>query len=329
MRKFIHKIILLFSITNSFLIIFVYLYIKTDPYQDFGIHDNYSWKYFFQSLGDISTKKLVKNKKNYDSYIFGSSRTTGFYACYIQKKINKSNFFYYGNWNESIGGVYSKIDYINKSGNQIKNIFIILDTDYSFEGDGKAKDYDHYLITKTNKIKYLKDHFFAFFSKTSNLKILFGFKPKPKLFPNWTSDIKTNDVNHICSSFDFNSYGRKEILKSDSFKIDSLLINNFYNRQVQKKYLSPQISEIEFKMLQDIKSILTKNKTNYYIIIAPLYNQMKFNKLDSLKLVTVFAENIYDFSGVNEFTQNQYNYTDLKHFRDIISRQIIDSVLKK
>jgi len=329
MRKFIHKIILLFSIPISFFFIFIILYVKIDPYQDFGIHYNYSWKYFFQSLGDISTKKLVKSKNNYDSYIFGSSRSTGFYACYIQKKINKSNFFYYGNWNESIGGIYSKINYINKSGNQIKNIFIILDTDYSFENDGQVRDYDHYLLTKTNKIKYLKDHFFAFFSKWSNVKILFGFQPKSKLFPNWTSDTKTNDVNHVCMTFNSNSYGNNSILKTDSLNIDSLLKNKFYNRNNQNKYLPPQISEVEYKILQNIKSILNKNKTNYYIIIAPLYNQKKFNQSDSIKLADVFDNNIYDFSGVNKFTQNPYNYIDLKHFRDLISKQIIDSVLIK
>jgi hypothetical protein len=93
----------------------------------------------------------------------GSSRTSGFYSCYLQQKIKGSHFFLYANWNESIGGIYEKMKLIDQKDKPIKNIIILLETDFTFEDNGQVKIYDHYVLTHILKLKYLRTHFVIFF----------------------------------------------------------------------------------------------------------------------------------------------------------------------
>ena len=65
MKKYLYNLIKFFSFPLFVLIVIIFLYVKSDPFQDFGNYDNYSWKYHFQQLGDLSTKKLLNSKTNY------------------------------------------------------------------------------------------------------------------------------------------------------------------------------------------------------------------------------------------------------------------------
>src|ERR1041385_3175954 len=80
MKRFIVNTIIFLGILVLAVIPPTVLYIKRDVYCDFGNHKNYSWKYNFQGLGDISTKKLVHSTIPYNSFVFGSSRCVELYA---------------------------------------------------------------------------------------------------------------------------------------------------------------------------------------------------------------------------------------------------------
>ena len=177
------------------LLIPITIYIKRDVYSDFSPKENYSWKYSFQQLGDLSTKKLLTSTIDYNSFILGSSRTTSIYGCYLQTKIPNSIFFHYANWNETIGGIYRKLNLLDSLGYDLKNVVICLDTDHTFAFTGRPHYYDHYLLTDIPRRKYLISHFQQFFSHVSvdRLKILIGLPVQGDIFPNWQSDLRTND----------------------------------------------------------------------------------------------------------------------------------------
>jgi hypothetical protein len=301
-----------------------------DPYKDFKKQYNYSWKYFFQSLGDISTKKLLNSKLDYNTFIFGSSRTTGLFACYVQKKIKKSKVFHYANWNETIGGISEKIKLIDQLGYDIENIIIYIDTDYTFEGDGKCQPYDHYLLTHKQELEYQFSHFKGFFSDIKNLKILFGYNPSTGLFPNRTSDINTNDSYHNCSDSIINAYEHMVTTEDDKKKIDSMIkIGFMYNRPLTQEYKEKQISNNEIEYIKDIIRIKNKHNTKIYVVITPLYDQLKFDHKDFSLLQKYFGKSsIYDFSGINSYTNDPLNFPDRKHFVPSISKHILDSIIK-
>ncbi len=323
------------AFTSIPLVIFLFalaLYLKQDVYADFGPYKNYCWKYYFQQLGDISTKKLLNSPKQYNSFIFGSSRSTSVYACYLQNKIPNSVFFHYGNWNETIGGIYAKLKLVDSLGYDIDNVFIYFDTDYTFHGTGDCSPADHYLITKTTKWAYLMRHFKVFFTHLTSdkIKLLLGMKVEGRIYPNKLSDMQTNDFSHICTPQVVSDYGN--VLETDVHKrhIDSLKETGFlYPRTGKIVHKPKQISDHEKDMLFKMKSLFEKHSTSYQIVIAPIYDQLKFNRSDSTLLFNLFSGHIHDFSGVNEYTNNEYNFPDRKHFQPYVSKLIIDSVFQQ
>ena len=332
MKRFIIKTFLFSLFPAAIIAAALILYFNADVYEDFGKHQNYSWTYHFQQLGDIATKKLLHSNKKYNSFIFGSSRTIGVYACYLQTKIPNSIFFHYGNFQESIGGIYEKLKLIDSLGYSIDNAIIYFDTDFTFLKDGNCRPSDHYLLNHQSKMHYRIGHIETFFSviDLNKLKILVGQKPDEDIFPNWHSDLYTNDCNHQCSDSIIKSYSN--VLNSKEFirKMDSLKLIGFLHKRPDKQTFSDdQISIAELQYLIGIKKIFEKHSTNFKIIITPLYNQIKFSSNDMKILTQNFNGHLYDFSGINAITENIYNYPDRSHFQPYISKNILDSVLKE
>ena len=332
MKSFLIKIFLSVIIIAISIPVFTIYYVKVDPYLDFKILKNYSWKYGFQSIGDISTKKLLNSKIKYNTFILGSSRTMGLYACYVQNKINRSNVFHYASWNETIGGISNKIKIIDSLKFNMKNIIIYLDSDQAFIGNGKSRPNDHYLVTEENEYLYYLNHYTDFFSHAKNLNILFNYKKLDNgLFPNWHSDPYTNDCNHLCYRYNLKFYNaNKDSVRNNQLN-EALIKNNmlFNNRQIQK-FREPQISSSEIKEISQIVKIAKKHNSNIYVILTPILDQYKFNSIDLGILKQHFDnKNIYDFTGINNFTNNPFNYPDKIHFLPSISKKIIDSVLNK
>lgn len=330
MKKFINKILLFSIIPIIVFSLFCSFYIKRDFYFDFGPYKNYSWKYFFQMLGDVSTKKLIHSTTKYNSFIFGSSRTCGLYAVYLQKKIDKSVFFHYANWNESVGGIYAKMQLLDSLGYKMDNIIFYFDTDYTFQGDGRCIN-DHYLLTKESRYDYYYSHFKNFIPPYINherFNLLFFNKVNPEAFPNWESDKITNDPQVIGDSL-LKKYGYHNFDFKYNRKIDSLKkIGFLYKRSDSIKFKDKQISKDEYVILLKIKSLLEKHQTKYYIVITPLYDQLKFDTTDLKAIKDVLGvKNVYDFSGRNMFTKNEFNYPDRHHFLPYISKTIADSIL--
>jgi hypothetical protein len=149
------------------------------------------------------------------------------------------------------------------------------------------------------------------------------------VFPNWESDLVTNDHRHICSDSILKDYGSTEMDKAYIGKIDSLKRAGilFKRTMVAHSIKEKQISQTEAKTLLMIRKILINHNTRYYIVITPLYDQLKFNDSDLELLTGIFGRHIYDFSGINEITNNEYNFLDGLHFRPCISKQMIDSIL--
>ena len=298
---------------------------------DFGKYKNYSWKYIYQSLGDISTKKILNSSIKYNSFIFGSSRTTSLYACYLQSKVPDSRFFHYANWNETIGGIHAKMKLIDSLGYKIDNVFVYMDTDLTFWNDGSSQN-EHFMLSHENKYIYYFTHFRHFIFPTfdfNKLKILLGFQPDAATFPNSKSDLKTNDAFHTCSDSIINHYGTQVFTEAYRRKIDSLVKCGFlYVRPTTEKFTGRQISAFEEATMHKIKKIFEKHHTRYYIVITPLYDQLKFDSSDMQLISKSFGDRVFDFSGINDITNNQYNYHDRVHFLPYISKNMADKILE-
>ncbi len=310
---------------------FSFLYYRADPFRDFGPYRNYSWKYNFQILGDLSTKKFLHSDRKYNSFIFGSSRSISAYACYMNSRIPESRFFHYATWNETIGGMEKRLLLLDSLGTDLRHVLIFLDTDYSFAEKGQINSLDHWLLTGNSQLSYyFEQHLKGFADNLNDDKraLLFGGKASGSTFMNWESDTITNDANHICSQdllLHYGDYQQNRLKEVMKLRKSGFL----YKRPNTLRYAENQISEAEEKSLQVIAGILKKHQTKAWFIISPLYDQLKFSKTDSLILQKILGERIYDYSGVNRFTLDDRNYPDRKHFLPHIAKQMLDEILIK
>jgi hypothetical protein len=82
-------------------------------------------------------------------------------------------------------------------------------------------------------------------------------------------------------------------------------------------------------MLLEIADIFKKNKTNYKLVINPLYDQVKLNQQDLDILIKLFGkENVHDFSGINFITNDYHNYYENPHYRPHIADYIMGEIYK-
>ena len=330
MRRFAAMLLSFLSPFLFFLMVVGIRYYQTDPYFDFGPYPNYSWKYNFQILGDLSTKKLLESDKNYNSFIFGSSRSTAYYACYLEHQLPGSRFFHFASWTESIGGMEKRFRLIDSLGMHAANVFFIIDPDFTFLNDGSISPMDHYLLTGKSRFTYLAEqHFKQFLDKPSRDKtaIFSGQLPSGATLVNWSSDLRTNDANHTCSPEVLDAYKINKPI-SDSLRRKLYESGAMHPRSGIVKYLPDQISKSEEFSLMAISDLIRKHHSNCRVIINPAYEQVKLSRRDSLLLRKYLGNFIYDFSGINRFTLNERNYTDGKHFQHHTGKEILDEVFK-
>ncbi|HSY76839.1 MAG TPA: hypothetical protein VK890_08285, partial [Bacteroidia bacterium] len=100
----------------------------------------------------------------------------------------------------------------------------------------------------------------------------------------------------------------------------------------REKSPSPEASLINgncLMILKEIKKIFDKHKTNYKIVISPLYSQETFNSKDLNELNELFdSSNVFDFSGKNQYTENIGNYYDNSHYKTFIGSQLLKKIYR-
>jgi hypothetical protein len=306
------------------------VYVWSDPFKVLYNYANYISDYVMLNRGFVSTKVFLKNNQNYNynSFIFGSSRSIAYTCDAWGKYLSKGCLiFSYGNWNESIEGILKKIQLIDSKGNNIMNVIIVIDTDKTFLKSNSTINYDHYLISGKNFGQF---HLMCFSNWLRDYRLILAsidyklFKTRRSYMRDFIG-MKSDDVNPIDNDWFPNS--EDQILK-DSVTYYSRKINKFYKRSKLELESRIQISSNDSVMMQKINSIFKKHKTNIKIIIGPLYDQIKFNKKDLQCLQAIFGrENIFDFSGINDITNNMYNYSDdAVHYRSRTGSRILERI---
>ena len=100
----------------------------------------------------------------------------------------------------------------------------------------------------------------------------------------------------------------------------------FYNRTLEE--VTPlEITEEEKEHLLTIQEILQKHNTDFKIIISPKYDQISIDPQQLNLLNTLFEkENVYDFSGKNEWTEPIGNFYEPFHFRPMVAKEIMVAI---
>jgi len=330
------KFILLLLKFLSPLIIAVVIYIAIDPFKVIWHYDVY---YESGKPGPIINKGHATTinflnryqKENYDSYIFGNSRSIVYAVNDWQKHLHDTiKAYHFDAAGESLFGLNKKFTFIDSRNLKIKNALILIDEQLLRQS---ASHYGHLFIVPPqlqNNDNVLTFHFTmlrAFFS----YKFLFAyihFKttgiPSPymaqMLYSPTNYDPVTNEM--------YNERFENQIANGTYYTKEVRSI--FYKRDTVQYYYSPRIKDIQKKLLTQIAAILKKQGTHYKIVINPLYDQKKLNRKDIEYLEELFGKNnVYDYSGINVYTNNYQNYYEITHYRPNVASAIMNEIYKE
>lgn len=329
MKKFLSKIIVL----TIPVIILILLVTWMDFFKIFGFQDYYATQTIGLNREMITTKTFnhYRERENFDSFIFGSSRSQAF-KCKNWKSFLPDNAkpFHFDASGEGIWGISKKVEYIDELGDTIKNALVVIDRDVlkvTYLRDG------HLFISMPNVSKSSKfDYYSAFLKASLNPKFLIAYLDYSifKTYREYMGHlINHNKYDHIVNNMNCDIwYGVNKEIQNDSL--------GYYRKQLDKGVFYerplPEIAECavtqeEIDQFNTIKAVFNKHNTNYKIVIGPTYDQAPMEK-EQLKLLEhVFGkENIYNFSGNNEFTEPISNFYETSHYRPHVANQIMELI---
>lgn len=305
-----------------------------DCFKVFGNYNNYYKGAIVDLNREFVTLASFKNnfqKKKYNSFIFGSSRSLAYKVPEWEKHLEKPAVgFHFDATGEGVYGIYNKLVYLKKNKAKIKNALIVLDYNTlettenrkghlsisppELSGESQFGYYKQYIWASAN-INFINEFLkYKFFNKHSlDNKYIF-----PKLQSTLISDYKTGDI-----------YFKSEtLIENNPIKYYSQkIIDGVFYKRLNIENDEVPISQKEIALLLKIFEIIKQDNANCKIIISPLYDQKKLSN-ERLKLLTsIFGkENVYDFSGKNKFTNSIYNFYESSHYRPKVANEIMNIV---
>ena len=84
------------------------------------------------------------------------------------------------------------------------------------------------------------------------------------------------------------------------------------------------------KLLSDIAALFRRNQTKVKIILSPDYSQESANPADTDILRRLFGtENVFDFTGINEYTADIHEYYEQGHYRPCLSNKLMEFIYRE
>lgn len=329
MKRFLKCIFLFLGIPFGVLL---GLYLWSDPFKclhqfDVNDADNTNREY-------LSTELFLRNEKSqhYNSFIFSSSRGCGMntyrWKTYLSPEARP---FVFQAWSETLSGIDMKMSYLDDHQVPLDNVLIMLDIPGSFKKEQlshEALTLKHFVFTGKSRTSYNAIQYFNFIQKPS----LWVSSVRKKVKGSKTachSDTITNDWNKNNKNT-FTGIPEQDSLRDCSEISRQTFFEKVAHRKNEGVVVSePLITESFEEQLHHIKTILDGNKSDYYVILSPAYcyTNPAVNPADLEKLKEVFGANrVYDFTGMNEMTDDYNNFTDPNHFGQRVGRMILETI---
>jgi len=330
MKTFIIKLLCFFIPVFILLLI----YIAVDPFKVIRRYDTFyepkakGWVGLDKDYVSTTTFDNNYQKEKYNSFIFGASVSFFFQVSDWKKHLDgKSNCYHFDATGESLYALQKKIQYIDKKNIEINNALVILD--YLTLILNKPRTGHIYAISPhLENNKNLFYFHFTFLKAFFSPKFLYAYidfklsgKVKPYMIRGHLLDNRPFVYDNITNEMQFANF-EKLISEGKYYTEERKKI--FFKRDTIQKFSPISIAEDQKRMLQNIFEVFRKHKTTYKIIISPGYNQIKLNTLDLDFLIQLFGrKNVFDFSGINKFTNDYHDYYEAMHYRPHIAREIM------
>lgn len=271
-----------------------------------------------------------KDSVHFNSFILGNSCTMAFRCGEWEKYLAPGDraIRLFGN-GETLKAISLKLHALEKEGAEIKNVLMILDRT-SLSRFSLLNGYSNVLPAAISG-----DSPF-----TVQMEFIQAFAMPDFLFPYLKYRI-TGRVEPGTKRM--NPYGRiRDSRNNDSFNPREKMIEQegeaywknrkkeFPEREGTVVVEEPVIFQQQRVLLEEIRKVLRSHDTSVRILISPDYHQKELHPNDREILQSIFGkENVYDFSGINEFTEDYHNYYESGHYRPLLGNQLLERIYHK
>jgi hypothetical protein len=299
----------------SLVVVVVSINVTVDAY---GIlRTDFSRQFQVPNMNYVKMRFLIGNRKKFDSYIFGSSRSEKIDPKKITNGIYYDMTYPLGLPEEHL----ENIRFLLKNGYHIKNLMIGLD-DFSHRADPQEhrNNLDLQLHPAVSGKKF-ENFYGEYFFKLSRM---FG-QLKSYISYNYTRRNDPDESRYIYDMFDS---GR--LLCPDC---DEKIEHNIEKHVNSPEFLKPLIQVRGNNVanvlanIRELTDIAKKRDIRLTVFINPSH---KTSYLDTdLRLFAEFKKELagitdyYDFSGLNSITTNNYYYYETSHYRPMVGDMML------
>jgi len=330
MGRFLKKVSVLLLIP---LLLLAGVFFVTDPYKT--LHP-FSLTYFDYTNRDyLSSELFVRNYPVYlyDSYVFGSSRCGGVntyqWLTYLPEGASQ---FLFQAWGETIKGIDQKVTYIDEHQYPLENALVLLDIPLTFSDPQlphEAMSIKDPRFSHQPRWIFQLVLFYNFIQKPSEWKRAIG-KWWSSAPPRITFDPISNDWEQGNKQMDLSHPPKKDNMRNLSRKAKAVFMKDFVQNPFVSLPARESVIDASKKgILDHIKEVFDRNGTDYRIVVTPAYGYKypAITEDDLLILQSVFGkENVFDFSGRQDITLDESNFSDPNHFGLNVGWQILEEV---
>jgi len=313
------------------------VYIVLDPFRVVRKYDSYYEPPTPVTLNRdfVSTETFLRHQTDYrwDSFIMGSSRSGCYQASDWAPHINSSRIFHFDASGETLYGIHKKLQFLDqRSDVSLRHILIILDADVLRTTTNSAGILfvKHPLLSGQSRIAFQLEYLKAALAVRfmfAYLDYMASHEVKPYMVANsllghapMEYDLRHNEIRA-------GEYER--LIASDPVAYYEPRKAIFYERSPVQEYYDALILGSQKILLEEIASILKRHKTDFRIVISPLYDQRRLSLADLGFLKRLFgADSVCDYSGINEITLNVRNYYEDSHYRPHVARRIMAEIYR-
>lgn len=259
---------------------------------------------------------------HYNSFITGSSRSDFYYVEDWKQYIGEdAACFHFNQSGDNLFGTLQRMIYLYSRYEKVDNILFIMDGEYMED----MKPHKGHLFRQPWQVTPEWDIL------TYNLECVRAFYTIEYQRKLWgmDKDEKKLSYYYIPEYNEVHKAGAEEMLDTnpDAYYATLQGFYRLYERNYTDSVATPVIKAEQREALEQLHELLVNGNTDYRIVISPLYNQIALNPMDYALLVDIFGEGkVFDFSGVNEFTNDVSNYYETSHYRPKVCKQILKQI---
>lgn len=311
------------------ILLLIGLYVYNDPFKVLRKYKTYDTHPLFLNESCIGWRTYLnfQDSLHFNSFILGNSCTMAYKTQEWEKYLQAGKAIrLYGNA-EGLGEVCQKLKALDRQNIPISNLLFIFDKSLL----QKTQPSNNYMFVLPPDVSGKSNFSFQmyFLQGFLNPKFLIPYLDY-KLFHHYRSYMNgminlTSSQRNLITNDQINpSENEIREIGTKYWKNRSHL---FYTRSGQYQEYPPVINGASIKLLKEIDSIIKKRHTQFKIIINPNYSQQQFNPSDLAKLQQIFGpENVFDFSGINNYTNDIHNFYETVHYRDTLGQQILKQI---